>query len=261
MPLNTLKETGDLWAQFFDCRKISVLNKQEFAAIREKLIINYLPLVRNIAGRLAVKVPFFLQQDDLESCGIIGLMEAVDKFDPDLGVAFESFAYHRIRGAMLDELRRQNWLPRTVWQKQQLIKSAHLKLQQNGQEVTEKALVKATGISLPELREITSPVNSGQVYSLDEDVYSTEGDAVRRGDLVEGPDSFEPLEEISKAEDAKILAVAVEALNKREKLILALYYQEKLTLKEIGKVLAVSESRVCQLHSQAIKRLKKALKG
>jgi RNA polymerase sigma factor for flagellar operon FliA len=229
--------------------------------LREKLILNYLPLVRSIAGRLAVKMPYFMQQHDLESCGTMGLIEAVDKFDPTVGASFETFAYHRIRGAMFDELRRQNWVPRTIWQRQQAVKAVKEKLAQNNEPVTEMAVAKELGISLEELRQLTRQSSANQLYSLDEEIYNGEGDAVRRADLLEDDNSPDPLLIIDELEDKKILAEAIGTLKERDQLVLSLYYQEELTLKEIGSVLEVSESRVCQLHSRAIKNLRMVLEN
>ncbi|MTI80174.1 MAG: FliA/WhiG family RNA polymerase sigma factor [Firmicutes bacterium] len=226
---------------------------------KEKLILRYLPLVKNIAGRLAVKIPHFMQQDDLESCGVLGLMEAVDKFDPSVGVNFETFAYQRVRGAMIDELRRQNWVPRTIWQKHQAVKLTREKLEQDGQAVTEELLARSAGMSLDELRQITNQSNAVQMQSLDEDIYGKDGDVSRRGDMVEDINSPNPLDFISEQEDKVLLAQAIEKLRDRDKLVLSLYYKEELTLKEIGAVMEVSESRVCQLHSKAIKKLREMI--
>jgi RNA polymerase sigma factor for flagellar operon FliA len=232
---------------------------QRNADAREKLILNYLPLVKNIAGRVSVKIPYFMQTDDLESCGVMGLIEAVDKFDPTQGVAFETFAYHRVRGAMYDELRRQNWVPRTLWQRQQAVKVAKEKLEQQGQSVTEQSIAQTMGITVEDLRQLARLSNSSQVYSLDEEIFGQDGDAVRRAELLEDDNSPDPLAIIDELEDKQMLASAVETLKERDRLVLALYYQEELTLKEIGAILEVSESRVCQLHSRAIKSLRQIL--
>ncbi|MBM7854229.1 RNA polymerase sigma factor for flagellar operon FliA [Desulfohalotomaculum tongense] len=243
-------ELDKLWKEFLTGRNDEA---------RKKLILNYLPLVKNIAGRLAVRTPYFMQQDDLESCGVIGLMEAVDKYDPSLGVNFETFAYQRIRGAMIDELRRQSWVPRTLWQRQQAVKAARERLESSGQTVTEETLARAAGLSLNELRQILRQSSAVQVCSLDDEIYTSEGDVTRRCELVEDINSPDPLKMINDLEDKEMLVRAIEALRERDKLVLALYYQEGLTLKEIGKVMSVSESRVCQLHSAAIKKLRQQL--
>ncbi len=243
-------ELNKLWDDF--------LNKQCSDA-REQIIIHYLPLVRSIAGRLAVKAPHFMQQDDLENYGVIGLMEAVDKYNPQLGVGFEGFAYHRVRGAILDEIRRASWVPRVTWQRQQAVKKAREKIEQAGTPVTEEALAEAAGLTLEELHRLNTQTNAGQVYSLDEEIPGAEGESVRRTDFLEDPNSPDPLAVIDEIEEKRILTEAIASLNERDQLLLALYYQEGLTLKEIGAVLEVSESRVCQLHSQALKKLKKAI--
>ncbi len=227
---------------------------------REKIIIAYLPLVRNIAGRLAVKAPRFMQQEDLENYGVIGLMEAVDKYDPKMGVGFESFAYYRIRGAILDEIRRASWVPRSVWQRQQAIKAAREKIEQTGMSVTENALAEETGLSAKEVRRLNRQVNAAQIYSLDEEINDATGNSMQRTDLLADPYSPDPQNLLDETEEKRILTEAISLLSEREQLLLALYYQEGLTLKEIGEVLEISESRVCQLHGQAIKRLRKIIK-
>lgn len=243
-------DTARLWQQYVS---------QRDASAREKLILHYLPLVKTIAGRLAVKIPYFMQVEDLESCGVMGLIEAVDKFDPEQGVAFETFAYHRVRGAMYDELRRQNWVPRTLWQRQQAVKAAREKLEQQGQQVAEQSLAQEAGITVEELRQLARLSNASHIYSLDEELYNQEGDAVRRAELLEDDHSPDPLAIIDELADKEMLADAIKTLKERDRLVLALYYQEELTLKEIGTILEVSESRVCQLHSRVIKKLRKIL--
>lgn len=243
-------EPGKLWNEYL---------VQQNPDTREKLITAYLPLVRTIAGRLAIKVTHLMHQEDLEGYGVIGLMEAINKFDPHQGVGFETFAYHRIRGAMLDELRRQSWVPRTVWQRQQAIKAAREKLVQQGCEVTDNLLAEMTGLTAGEVRRQLAQINAGQVCSLDEELTSGDGETLRRGDMVEDENSPDPLDIISETEDKTMLVEAIKHLKERDQLILSLYYQEELTLKEIGAVLEVSESRVCQLHGKALERLKKIL--
>ena len=243
-------ELNKLWNDF--------LNKQNSQA-REQIIIHYLPLVRSIAGRLAVKAPHFMQQDDLENYGVIGLMEAVDKYNPQLGVDFEGFAYHRVRGAILDEIRRASWVPRITWQRQQAVKKAREKLEQAGVPVTQQALAEAAGLAVEELHRLNTQANANHVYSLEEEITGGEGERVRRTDFLEDRNSPDPLAVIDEIEDKRILTEAIASLNERDQLLLALYYQEELTMKEIGAVLEVSESRVCQLHKQALKKLRKAV--
>lgn len=229
---------------------------------RQQLILHHLPLVKHLAGRVAVKLPSFIQREDLESYGIIGLMEALDKYDPSMGNHFDSYAYHRIRGAMLDEVRRQNWLPRTAWQKYQTLRVTRERLEgQLGGAVPDEAVAKEMGISLEELHQLVFNANKMYVQSLDEEVSGNDGSVLSKLDLLEDANSPDPLSLIEEKENKKLLAQAIEALGERDQLILSLYYSEGLTLKEIGQVLEVSESRVCQLHTQVMKRLRKTLEN
>jgi RNA polymerase sigma factor for flagellar operon FliA len=230
--------------------------------IRHRLILSYLWLVKYLAGRLAVRLPSCLSQEDLESCGIFGLIEAIDKFDPDLGHNFEAYATTRVRGAMLDELRRANWMPRTLWRRVQQLRAAREKLENHYQEkVPVDALAEEMGLSRSEVRYLDNQLCRLHTLSLDEMVAAGNGEPVRLGDLLPDETSPDPLERVTEEENRELLARAVASLPEKDQLVLALYYQEGLTLKEIGAVLDVSESRVCQLHSRAINRLRQKLAG
>jgi len=253
------EEINELWSTFHVLKNKE--DCEEYKKVREKIIIHYLPFVRQIAGRIAVKVGGFFSQEDLESYGIIGLMEAVDKFDIRFNVRFEAFAYHRIKGAIIDEIRRQSWIPRVSWRKKESLREAKEKLRQMGKEVNIDNLSEITGIPKEEIQEIMNMSNSDHIYSLDEKIHNHKGDVICRREVVRDMNVVDPLEEIAQKEDVESLMRAIGALKERDKLVLALYYQEGLTLKEIGKVLGVSESRVCQLHAHIIKKLKKILKN
>ncbi|AEF94625.1 RNA polymerase, sigma 28 subunit, FliA/WhiG [Desulfotomaculum nigrificans CO-1-SRB] len=227
---------------------------------RQQLILHYLPLVKHLAGRLAVKLPSFIQREDLEGYGVIGLMEALDKFDHTMGNSFDAYAYHRIRGAILDQVRRQNWLPRTAWQKLQHLKQTRERLERElGGAVPDEILAREMGISVDELNHLASSAGKMYLMSLDEEVPGSDGSVVRKLDLVEDTGSPDPLSIVEEKENRKLLARAIEKLGQRDQLILSLYYTEGLTLKEIGQVLEVSESRVCQLHGQVMRKLRKTL--
>ena len=227
---------------------------------RHQLILHHLPLVKHLAGRVAVKLPAFIQKEDLEGYGVIGLMEALDKFDHSMGNNFDSYAYHRIRGAMLDEVRRQNWLPRTAWQKLQLYKNTRERLEgELGQAVSDERLAKEMGIKLDELHQLVFDANKMYLTSLDEEVSGNNGGLTRKLDLVEDINSPDPLSIVEEKENRRLLVEAVSMLGERDQLILSLYYSDGLTLKEIGQILEVSESRVCQLHSQAMKKLRRTV--
>ncbi|MEW6771529.1 MAG: FliA/WhiG family RNA polymerase sigma factor [Bacillota bacterium] len=229
-------------------------------AVRQELILKYLPLVKQLAGRLAVRLPPWISQEDLESAGVFGLMAAIERFDPDHGTDFEAYAYRRVRGAMLDEVRRLTWLPRSLWQRMQEVNAVREELEKkSGQRPTNEELAGRLGISTNELARISSYFQALSPTSLEETVNTSNGSQLSWGDLIEDPLSPDPLEMLSQAEDHRLLEEAITRLDEKLKLVLALYYQEKLTLKEIGQVLKVSESRVCQLHAKAIRKLREIL--
>jgi RNA polymerase sigma factor for flagellar operon FliA len=243
--------TDEIWRKYRQSRD---------AELKNEIVLAHLPLVKYLAGRLAVKLPSFIGQEDLESYGVFGLLEAVEKFNPDLGVSFKAYAYNRIRGAMIDEIRKLNWIPRTLWQKIQHLNTTREKLQKElGEQITSDALAKAMGITVAELHKLEGQVNLLSLSSLDETVSVGDGERVRWGDMIQDSDSPDPLDVIEKDESKRLLVKAIEELPEKDRTVLALYYQEELTLKEIGKVLDVSESRVCQLHTRALNRLRSKL--
>lgn len=234
---------------------------QQFATdgnpkVREQLILQYAPLVRYVVGRLAVTLPPTIDQEDLYGYGLIGLIQAVEKFTLERGVKFETYAITRIRGAILDELRSQDWVPRSVRSRTRDIAGAMSALaEEHGRPGTEEELAAKLGMTAAELN-LALAAETSPFLSLDELVQvSDDGQSISWLDTMadERPGPAQMLEE---AEFRAELARAIDALPEREKILLALYYQEGLTLKEIGLVLKVSESRVCQLHSQAALRLR-----
>ncbi len=230
------------------------------AKLKNEIVLAHLSLVKYLAGRLAVKLPAFVGQEDLESYGIFGLLEAVEKFNPDLGVTFKAYAYSRIRGAMIDEIRKLNWIPRTLWQKIQFLNTTRERMQKElGEQVPSTTLAEAMGITVAELYKLEGQINLLSLSSLDETVSVADGERVRWGDMIHDPESPDPLDLIEKEESRRLLVEAIEELPDKDRTVLALYYQEELTLKEIGKVLDVSESRVCQLHTRALNRLRSKL--
>lgn len=239
---------GEAWRQYRDNRDDQ---------LREQLILDHLHLVRHIAGRLAVRLPSFIAQDDLEGWGVFGLIEAVEKYDPDQGVDFKTFAYHRIRGSILDEVRRQSWLPRSLWHKLQQINEARADLErETGATVTDAEVARSLGINNQEFHRLAGHFHTVSVLSLDEVRTTQDGESVCRGSLIEDTGSPDPVEQVLAEEDHQALIAAIGQLNEKDRLVLALYYQEDLTLKELGRVLGVTESRACQLHSRAIARLR-----
>lgn len=218
------------------------------------LLDEYLPLVRRQALSMQVRLPASVELDDLIQAGTIGLLEAVGRFDASQGASFATFASQRIRGAMLDELRSRDWLPRSVRRNARMVDEAVRRLEQQlGRAAEENEIATELGMELEEYRQLLSDTNSGNLLPFE--MLLEEG--AEPG--VEDTTQDTPLQQFLDGEKRDQLVAAIEALPEREKLLMALYYQEELNLKEIGAVLGVTESRVSQLHSQAVSRLRARL--
>ena len=217
----------------------------------------YVPLVRHEALRLQVRLPASVELDDLLQAGGIGLLNAVERYDALQGTAFTTYAVQRIRGAMLDELRSRDWAPRSVRRNAREVASAMQKVEQRvGRPATEQEVAQILDIDLAEYRQILLDTNNSQLFSYDE-WREEHGESVEP--LLEGHEDANPLQHLLEGNLRQRVIEAIEALPEREKMVLTLYYQEELNLKEIGAVLEVGEARVSQLHSQAIKRLRARL--
>lgn len=218
------------------------------------LLDQYLPLVRRQALALQVRLPASVDLDDLIQAGAVGLLDAFNRYDASAGATFATFASQRIRGAMLDELRTRDWLPRSVRRQARAMEESHRRLaQQLGRAPDERDIAGDLGMPLAEYLKLLNDTNCGLLMPFEE-VVAAGGEPAP-----EQAESQTPQALLEAFEDQTQLAAAIEALPEREKLLMALYYQEELNLKEIGLVLGVSESRVCQLHSQAIRRLRAQL--
>lgn len=222
-------------------------------SVQGDLVSQYLPLVRLHAGRLALGLPPHVNRDDLVQAGVLGLLEAMQRFDPGRGVRFESFATLRIRGAMLDELRRLCWLPRTLIREMREMDRATQQLAGTlGREPEEAELAEYLNKPLEQLQKTVTMINCGAVISLEDTLFAPPH--------VDGPD-VTALDRLIAEEEKERLAAAVELLPERHRQLLSLYYREDLTLKEVGLVLGVSESRVCQLHARILARLRTILES
>lgn len=221
---------------------------------RDTVIEQYYPVVRRQALSLQVKLPSGVELDDLVQAGLEGLLDALGRFDPNAGVAFSTFAHQRIRGAMIDELRTRDWLPRSVRRNAREVERVVRELEQKlGRPAEEKEIAAELNMELSEYHQLLKDTNNGLVLSYDDVVHDhNEPDADSRAN--ESPAAI-----LFTAERRDKLAEAIAQLPDREKMVMALYYQEELNLKEIGAVLDVTESRVSQLHSQAVKRLRAKL--
>lgn len=223
------------------------------ADLREKLILEYAPLVKVVAGRLSMYLGYNVEYDDLVSYGIFGLIDAIDKFDMTKEVKFETYASLRIRGAILDQIRKMDWIPRTIRQKQRQIDTAMKEIEQKtGRQATDTEIASYLGISEDEYFDWQNQLKADNVISLNE--YVEQGSDIpadKNGSGFETPESV-----IEKDEMKQMLIDALELLTEKEKKVILLYYYEELTLKEISNVLEVSESRISQLHTKALQKMK-----
>ena len=229
---------------------------------RDRLLVENLPLVKYIAGRLAIGLPKSVEMDDLISAGVIGLIEALNSFNISKGVKFETYASLRIRGAILDELRSVDWVPRSTRAKYREIERTISKLENDlGRSPTDEELAEGLGVSLHEYYEMIDDVSSATLLSLDELSYGSEDDRpVPLIDTLESTDQEDALSDLEREEMKRALAEAIGQLSEQERLVVALYYYEELTLKEIGQVMELSESRVSQIHTKAVLSLRVKLR-
>ena len=218
------------------------------------LIEQYMPMVRRHALSLQVRLPASVELDDLVQAGMLGLLDAMGRYDNSHGASFSTYANQRIRGAMIDELRSRDWMPRSVRRNARALDQAVRRLGQRlGRAPDEREIAQEMGISRDDYHQLLIDANNGFLLTYDESDTENGVATVAEGSLPS------PLEALLDADNRTNVMAAIDALPEREKLLLGLYYQEELNLKEIGAVLGVSESRVCQLHSQAISRLRSRL--
>lgn len=228
--------------------------KLRTADLREKLILEYAPLVKVVAGRLSMYLGYNVEYEDLVSYGVFGLIDAIDKFDMGKEVKFETYASLRIRGAILDQIRKMDWIPRTIRQRQKQIDAAMKDLEQkNGRPATDAELAAYIGISENEFLDWQNQVKADNMISLNE--YLEQGNDIS-SDKGMGSGFDTPEGVVERSELKKMLEEALGLLTEKEKRVILLYYYEELTLKEISRVLEVSESRVSQLHTKALQKMK-----
>lgn len=234
-------------------------NKTKSSEVREKIIIEYAPLVKLVAGRLSMYLGYTVEYDDLVGYGIFGLIDAIDKFDNDKLVKFETYASLRIRGAILDHIRKMDWIPRTLRQKQKKIDIAVKEIEaEKGRNATDAEVAENLGITEEELLSWQSQMKVTNLISLNE-YMDTENE---NGFGIEIPDRkqfAQPEKVLEENEMKKMLSEALELLTEKEKKVVVLYYYEDLTLKEISEILQVSESRVSQLHTRALQKMKQRM--
>lgn len=231
--------------------------KYRTSSTREKLILEYIELVKIIAGRLSMYFGKNVEYDDLIGYGSLGLIDAIEKFDYKKGVKFETYASFRIRGAIIDEIRKLDWVPRTVRKKQNDLKRAISKIElDSGEKATEEELVEELGISSEDLNDLRSQIELSAISSLDE--YMEKG-TVYLSSTESSQEFISPEKNIEAQELKESLANIIDTLTKREREVITFYYYEELTLKEISYILGITESRVSQLHRRALEKMKEKL--
>lgn len=243
----TQEDKEKLWLEF---------SKKPVPELREKIIIEYAGLVKIVAGKLSIYLGHNVEYDDLVGYGTFGLIDAIDKFDYGKGVKFETYASLRIRGAILDQIRKMDWLPRTVRQKQKRIDAAYSKIEsETGRMATDEEIAAELEISVDELDSWQNQTKAAGLISLDD--YLEQGNESGINSISNGAEEYHQPERIyEKQEIRQILLETLEALTEKEKKVILLYYYEELTLKEISAVLEVSESRISQLHTKALQKLR-----
>jgi RNA polymerase sigma factor for flagellar operon FliA len=253
VPDDTLDEAAalvaDLWQQY---------KTDGTREARERLILHYSPLVKFVAGRVAAGLPQNIEQADLVSYGIFGLIDAIDKFDPERGFKFETYAISRIKGAIIDELRSIDWVPRSVRSKARAIERAYSKLENELRRTPDdNEVATELGLTEPEFAQTLSQISFVGLVALDEllSAGSERGSSATIGDTI-ADSAHDPVQAFELDEMKHVLADAINRMPDRERLVLTLYYYEGLTLSEIGQVLGVTESRVCQIHTKAIFQLR-----
>ena len=233
-------------------------------ALRDRLILTYAPIVKYVAGRLGTGLPAHVDEGDLVSYGLLGLISAIERYDPDRDVKFETYAIARIKGSILDELRSLDWVPRSVRSRARQIERAMSELEARiGRAPSDEEIAKKVGITVEELEGSLTDISRSSIAALDElwTISGSGGDQVALIDTIEDTQGPEPQSAFALTELREMVADAITNLPEREKLVVTLYYYEDLTLREIGEVLGVTESRISQLHTKAILRLKARLSG
>jgi RNA polymerase sigma factor for flagellar operon FliA len=248
------RDTQALWQEF---------RRTHDRGLRDRLILTYAPLVKFVAGRLGASLPSHVDEQDLVSYGLLGLIGAIERYDPDREIKFETYAIMRIKGAIIDELRSLDWVPRSVRSRARQIERTIGELEAKlGRAPTDEEIAGKLGVSQEELDDNLYQISRTSIAALDELwTVSAGGDQVSLIDTIEDVSGPSPTTALDETELREAMADAIAGLPEREKIVITLYYYEELTLREIGEVLGVTESRVSQLHTKAVLRLKARLSG
>lgn len=229
-------------------------------SVENELIQQYLPLVKTVVGRLAMTLPPHVDIEDLYSAGMVGLLNAVRQFDPKMGTVFEGYARLRIRGSVLDELRRMDWVPRSVHVKAREVEGVMRQLEQkNGRLPTDAEMAEGLKINLQEYYQLLEEIRPATFVSLDAATHYDVDDGTGQNETIADPRQEEPGEDVSRRELARLIAKRLETLPDMQRKVLALYYFEDLRLREIAEVFGLTESRICQIHAKAILSIRSAI--
>jgi RNA polymerase sigma factor for flagellar operon FliA len=250
-----VEDTQEIWREY---------RRTNDKKVRDRLILTYAPLVKYVAGRLGSGLPAHVDVGDLVSYGLLGLIGAIERFDPERDIKFETYAISRIKGSIIDELRAMDWVPRSVRARARDIERAIAELESKlGRAPSDEEIATKVGLTQDELADSLTEISRSSIAALDElwTVGSSGGDTVALIDTIEDETAAGPQDALSQTEMREAIGEAIARLPEREKLVVTLYYYEELTLREIGEVLGVTESRVSQLHTKAVLRLKARLSG
>lgn len=248
---STERSSVTLWETFSETRN---------EKIREELLFQYLPLVKQIASGIIGKLPASVSIDELIDAGVIGLLESIDRYDIQAAVKFETYAFTRVRGAMMDELRKMDWAPRSLREKTKRLNEAKRVLSSKlGRQANHEEIAEYLEITLAKYHHLAKEVGAVNPISFDQEIFSSSGESTNLYDVIEEQDTIAPIKSLEDKELKSLMVAEIEKLPKNEKLVVALYYYEELTLREIGEILNLSESRVSQIHSKVMKKLRSAL--
>lgn len=226
--------------------------------MRNRMIVEHLPLVKYVAGRIASRLPSHVEVDDLVNAGVIGLIDAIDKFDSERQIKFKTYAEFRIKGSILDELRSLDWMPRSTRQKATRLERAYVEIEQRqGRPAQDDEVAQLLGVSREELQNLLLEARGISLVSI-EDLHTENEDSTERNllECLADPEMLSPSEVVNLDQVYAVVAEAIDQLPEKERLALTLYYYEELTMKEIGEIMGITESRVSQIHTKAILRLR-----
>jgi len=230
--------------------------------LKQQIVLEHTPLIRYIVNRIAARLPAHVDVEDLHNTGVIGLMDAIEKFDPNRDCKFKTYAEFRVNGAILDQLRSLDWVPRSVRQKGRLIENAYKEVEHRlGRAATEDEVAEALGVELGDLHALANDANRFSMIRIDHARSADDTDGQYSYDTFEDPGSQNPFDAVEARQDGESLAECIAHLPEREKLVITLYYYEDLSMKEIGSVLGITESRVCQIHAKSVAHIRIRMSG